>query len=88
MKNPCIEVTNAMGYGIEPNMTQCLTQSKTNAPNENDEESMKFLAKIILSEQSRGIKQIMIPSRVEWIGINLLERDDELKRIRNNATKS
>ena len=37
------------------------------------ETRLKFEAEMALTE-----KRISIPTRAEWIGINLLERDDEL----------
>ena len=38
----------------------------------------KLAAQIFLADRIKGI---VIPTREEWIGVNLLERDDELKRI-------
>ena len=37
----------------------------------------KLAAQLLLTDDSR---RIIIPSREEWIGLNLLERDDELER--------
>lgn len=39
------------------------------------EEGQKTVAKILLSDRRHVL---IIPSRDEWIGINLLERDDQL----------
>lgn len=40
----------------------------------------KLAAQILLSDRSR---RILVPSREEWVGLGLLERDDELKRVTN-----
>ena len=37
----------------------------------------KLAVQILLAGDGRGI---IIPTREEWIGVGLLERDDELKR--------
>lgn len=42
---------------------------------EETENGLKFEADMALTE-----RKITIPTRNEWIGINLLERDDELER--------
>lgn len=39
----------------------------------------KLAAQILLSDTS---KRIIVPSKEEWIGINCLERDDELPNRR------
>lgn len=43
-----------------------------------DEDSAKFYAGIMLCDIS---KKIVVPTCEEWIGLNLLERDDELRRM-------
>lgn len=43
------------------------------------EERYKFSARMMLLGQS---KRLTIPSEDEWVGLNLLERDDELKIYR------
>jgi hypothetical protein len=48
-----------------------------------EEERLKFEALVMLSQFSRDSKKVIIPSRDEWVGLNLLERDDELKRFRH-----
>jgi hypothetical protein len=49
-------------------------------PTEIEEESCKFQAQVMLSEFSRDNRRIIVPTTEEWVGIHLLERDDELKR--------
>ncbi len=39
----------------------------------------KCAARILLADRSR---RVLIPSAYEWRGVGLLERDDELKRLR------
>jgi hypothetical protein len=46
----------------------------------------KLAAKLLLQNKSKGI---ITPNYDEWIGVGLLERDDELKRLpkdNNNDT--
>lgn len=43
-----------------------------------DEDAAKFYAGIMLCDIS---KRIIVPTAEEWIGLNLLERDDELRRM-------
>lgn len=54
------------------------TKTRTSPPNHQTYESRlgmaKCLAKLILTPS----KGIIIPSHEEWIGLNALERDDEL----------
>lgn len=55
-------------------------QERRNAwkpPTEVDESGMKFQAKMMLCDTS---KRLSIPTVEEWVGLNLLERDDELIR--------
>lgn len=47
------------------------------------EESCKMLAKIMLSDAGR--RSIVIPERIEWVGVNLLERDDGLPARKETA---
>lgn len=49
-----------------------------------DELGCKLAAKILLQNTTKGI---ITPDRDEWIGVNLLERDDELKRLSKDNVK-
>lgn len=42
-----------------------------------NEHSAKFMANMLLNDKRNGIR---IPTVEEWIGVNLLERDDEMRR--------
>ena len=44
---------------------------------EANELGCKLSAKIMLADRMR---RVCIPDSYEWVGVNLLERDDELKR--------
>jgi hypothetical protein len=44
---------------------------------EANELGCKLSAKIMLADRMR---RVCIPDVYEWVGVNLLERDDELKR--------
>lgn len=48
------------------------------------EESMKLEAKLMLcsDQKQKGLPKLTVPTGREWIGVNLLERDDELNRDR------
>jgi len=48
-----------------------------------EEERLKFEALVMLSQFSRDSKKVIIPTRDEWVGLNLLEQDDELKRFKH-----
>lgn len=45
----------------------------------NEEESNKFAAQMMLSGMQLG-RRIVVPTPQEWIGLGLLERDDQLNR--------
>lgn len=51
-------------------------------PGERDEREMKFKGEMILSDSGDAVR---IPTDKEWIGINLLERDGELKRAEKSV---
>ena len=44
---------------------------------EANELGCKLSAKIMLADRMR---RVCIPDQYEWVGVNLLERDDELER--------
>lgn len=46
-----------------------------------DELGCKLAAKLLLQDTTKGI---ITPNRDEWIGVGLLERDDELTRNKDN----
>lgn len=43
-----------------------------------DEVGYKQLAKLFLIRSKYQPRGILVPTRAEWIGLNLLERDDEI----------
>lgn len=45
-----------------------------------DELGNKLTARLMLSDKS---PKIYLPSKEEWIGLNLLERDDELPSLKD-----
>lgn len=54
-----------------------LESQEDESSDELKEARMKFEAGTMLSN---SFKRIDVPTRSEWIGVGLLERDDELKR--------
>lgn len=50
-----------------------------------DELGCKLAARLLLQDTSKGI---ITPNRDEWIGVNLLERDDELTRKDNKDNQN
>lgn len=59
-----------------PNCRCVLLEVPEPPPNEN---WCKFAASILLCDIS---KKIVIPTKEEWYGLNMLERDDELRRMK------
>ena len=57
-------------------------------PTEINELGSKLAAKVLLLDKDG---RVIVPSRDEWIGVNLLERDDDLppraKEVRSKLTK-
>lgn len=52
-------------------------------PSRIEQIGMKVAAAILLADTLAGI---IVPSREEWIGVNLLARDNELPRLPRNLT--
>lgn len=52
---------------------------------EHNENKCKLLARLILLNVTT---KLTLPTQEEWIGLNLLERDDELPRIKSKNRTS
>lgn len=48
------------------------------AKREFDEAGYKLLARLFLIRSKYQPRAILVPTRAEWIGLNLLERDGEI----------
>lgn len=61
-----------------------MTLATKNQIREANELGCKLAAKIMLADRQ---PRFSIPDAYEWVGVNLLERDDELTRKVNNERK-
>lgn len=65
-----------VGIAIEDSCPcQCECRCESPVDPRVDELGRKLQARVILADR---LRRLIVPSRDEWIGVNLLERDDQL----------